>query len=166
MKLYELAIEYREIVQELESDDSLDEQTIKDTLDGVSGDLEHKVLSIARVILEMKATSEARAEAAERMAARAESAAKKAEWLQHYLRTAMEATGLKKAEDAEVIASLKRRPPALHMVNKDLTPPPYWRHYDPPPPKPDRRAILKDLKAGKTVEGWKLRGLAYRLEIK
>ena len=68
--LFELTNEYRALADKL-NDLELDQQTINDTLDGASGDLEEKIINTAKYYRNIDADAEKIEEAAKQMLGRA-----------------------------------------------------------------------------------------------
>lgn len=55
-KLYELAEEYNELLEMME-DDSVDMEVLRDTLEGVEGEIEIKAENLAKIIKELDGTA-------------------------------------------------------------------------------------------------------------
>jgi hypothetical protein len=167
LTLYQIAAEYRDAANTLAELD-LDEQTIADTLESISGDLTTKSQNVAFVIRNLEGMAEQIGVAVEAMNARAKALEKRAERVREYLLMNMQMAGVQKIEcpyfslavrenPAKVIIEDERQIPAAYMT--DPAPPP------PPEPKPDKKLIAKALKDGHDVPGCRLeRGK--RLEIK
>jgi len=167
LTLYAIASEYRQAADTLAELD-LDEQTIADTLESISGDLTVKSQNTAFVIKNLEATAEQIDVAIEAMQARAQALRKRAERVREYLLQNMLMAGVEKIEcpyfrlavrenPPKVIVDDEKQIPALYMT--DPAPPP------PPPAKPDKKLIAQALKEGHDVPGCRLeRGK--RLEIK
>lgn len=167
LTLYQIAAEYREAADTLAELD-LDEQTIADTLESISGDLTTKSQNVAFVIRNLEGMVEQIGVAVEAMQARAKAIQKRAERVREYLLMNMQMAGVQKIEcpyfslavrenPAKVIVDDEKQIPAAYMT--DPAPPP------PPEPKPDKKLIAKALKDGHDVPGCRLeRGK--RLEIK
>ena len=129
-----------------------DEETLLDTLEGETDlvELIVAVLESAEADLAMnRSIAERIAELNER-AARFE---KRAETKRKVVQMAMERSGRKKIEAAAFTVSLKALPQSVIILAAEKIPEAYMAQPEPPPKRPDRRAILEALKAGTAVEG-------------
>lgn len=162
--LYVLAHEYRDAANRL-ADLDLDEQTIADTLESMSGDLEVKANNTARVIRNMQSLAASIKEAESAMAARRKALEARAERVMRYLLDSMQHAGIQKIESPHFTISVRQNPPAVVINESGLVPAEFMRQPEPPPPSPDKKAIGDALKAGREVPGAHLaRGV--RLEIR
>ena len=162
--LFKLADEYIAAAQQLAEMD-LDEQTVADTLDGLSGDLEVKATNVAMFTRNLEATAEAIKGAESQMAARRNAIEKRAERLRQYLKAQMERTGIQKIESPYLLLAIRNNPPSVHIEAPELIPASFMRTPPPPPAEIDKKAISEALKAGLDVPGARLKS-GTRLEIK
>lgn len=162
--LYLLSQEYREAADKL-ADLSLDEQTIADTLESMSGDLEVKATNTACVIRNMQALAASIKEAEAAMAARRKALEARAESVTKYLLDCMQHAGIQKIECPHFALAVRQNPPAVVINEPELIPAEFMRQPEPPPPAPDKKAIGDALKAGRDVSGAHL-ARGYRIEIK
>jgi len=161
--LYELAAEYRTACAKL-ADLDLDDQTIADTLEGLSGDLEVKAQNVAMFAKNLEATAAAIKEAEGQMAARRKAIENRAAGMRAYLLANMQHAGILKIESPYFKIAVRENPPAVEVFEPDLIPAQFMRQPEPPPPTPDKTAIKTALQAGLDVPGAKLsRGV--RLDI-
>jgi hypothetical protein len=149
--LFALSTEYRATAQKL-ADLDLDAQTIADTLEGISGDLEVKAQGVAHVIRAIEADASAVKQWAKDAAERAKALEARADRLREYLADNMEACGIEKIEGPGVKLSW-RNSSAVVIDEPGLIPVSFMRLPDPPPPAPDKTAIKKAIEAGKEVPG-------------
>lgn len=164
LALYELATQYRQL-QELADTDDLPPEVIRDTLEGLTGEIEVKSINVAKFILSLEAHADAISDAAKQMAARAQRVRARADSIRAYLLFQMQATGTTKVTCPEFTLAVRSNPPAVCLRDDVELPPEFMVTPEPPPPRPDKRAILEALKAGKHVEGaWIEQG--QRLEIR
>jgi len=165
LKLYQVTELYRQALAILEEGD-FDEQTIRDTLEGLAGTIEVKASNVAAYILNVEAEAEAIAQAEARLKARRQSLEKRAAWLRDYVKTNMEACGITEiaAQDKTFRVRVRQNPEAVELDGSlpDL-PAEYMREKI--IREPDKSAILAALKAGKEVPGARLIRRT-RLEIK
>lgn len=162
--LYILAQEYRATADKL-SDLELDDQTIADTLEGMSGDLELKATNVAMFVRNLESSAVAIKEAEGAMAARRKAIERRADNMRNYLLTNMQHAGITKIECPHFALSVRANPAAVVINEPGLIPAEFMRQPEPPPPAPDKAAIKEVLKVGKEVPGAHL-AQGVRLEIK
>jgi hypothetical protein len=143
----------------------LDDQTFKDTVEGMSGEIEAKAINVAAFIRNVESSAAAIKEAEGRMKARREALEKKTAWLMDYLKRNMEACGITKIESPELSLSIRKNPPYLVVDCAAAIPDYYWT--DPPVPEKvlDKKGIKEVIAAGHEVAGVHLEH-GTRLEIK
>lgn len=164
LSLYELTGDYLRL-QQLADSDELPAEVIRDTLEGLSGEIQEKSINVAKFILSLEAHAEAIAGAAKQMTARANRVQARADSIRAYLLFQMQATGTTKVTCPEFTLAVRSNPPAVGLREDVQLPPEYMTWPDPPPSVPDRRKIAEALKAGKEIDGaWLEQG--QRLEIK
>lgn len=153
--LYQLVEQYRSL-ETLDASDDLPAEVIRDTLEGLTGDLTVKATNVARYILNCESMADAVEGASKQMKLRAERIRKRADSIREYLKVNMQGAGITKIEATEFVLALKKNPPAVIIDNEaeipadyKVTPPPA----PPPPPRPDKAAIAKAIKAGTVVAG-------------
>lgn len=161
--LYVIAAEYVEAAKKL-ADLDLDEQTIADTLEGMSGALEVKAQNVACFIRNLEVTADAikAFEAAQKE--RRQAIERRAERMRSYLQTCMEATGIQRIEGPGVVLSF-RKSTAVAIHEPEMIPAKFMRTPEPPPPAPDKTAIAAAIKAGKDVPGARIE-VRHHLQIK
>lgn len=164
MNLYSLAAEYRQAAEHLANLD-LDDQTIADTLEGLSGELEVKATNVAMFAKNLEATATAIKEAESNMAARRKAIESRVARLNAYLKANMEATGISKIESPYLCIQIKKNPPGVQIDAESLIPAEFWKQAPPPPPAIDKKAIAEAIKAGAEVPGAHLQS-GTRLEVK
>lgn len=149
--LYVLAQDYRAAASTL-ADLDLDEQTIADTLESLSGDLEVKAQNVAMMARLFDADAAAVKQWAKDAAERAKAIEARAERLRTYLASNLEACGIEKVEGPGVSISF-RKSAAVVIDGEDLIPAEYMRQKPAPAPEPDKKAIADAIKAGIEVPG-------------
>lgn len=164
LALYQLADLYLQDLQKL-ADLDLDEQTVADTLEGLSGELEVKATNVAAFARNLEASAEAIKAAEDQMAKRRKAIERRAESLKAYLKANMERTGILKIESPQFALAIKKNPPAVHVEAPELVPAKFMKTPPPPPPVLDKKAVADALKAGEDVPGCRLEQ-GTRLEIK
>ena len=167
MKLYELVGQYRALEQ-LESSDDLPPEVIRDTLDGLEGQLQEKATNVALFIRNLESVADAIDEAAATMQARGTRLRARAKSLHEYLLFNMQAAGISKVESPYFTLTVKKNPPTVVIDSENLIPERFMRKPEPPPPPkpvPDKQAIAKALNECQEVLGAHLEQRE-RLEIK
>lgn len=162
--LYELSNEYLAIQNKLIEAD-YDEQTIADTLEGMSGELEVKAQNVAFFIRNLESTADQIKQAEKQMADRRKALENKAATIKEYLKINMQKTGINKIECPYFAITLKKNPPAVNIFNESIIPNEYLVQALPPPPSIDKKAIAEALKLGNQVAGAELTQ-GERVEIK
>lgn len=162
--LFQLATEYRAAAERLHDLD-LDEQTLADTLEAMSGEIEVKARNVAFVIRNCEALAAQMKQAEEAMAARRKAVENRAARIKNYLQTNMEGCGFSKIECPEFKIAIRQNPPAVVIDAEGQIPCNFYAYPEAPPPRPDKAAIKEAIKAGQEVPGAHLE-TSTRLEIK
>ena len=162
--LYDIAAEYRQTADKL-ADLDLDEQTIADTLEGMSGALEVKAQNVVMFARNLEATATAIKEAETAMAARRKAIEHRAAGLRRYALSAMQVAGVQSIECPYFKLSVRKNPPAVEVFDAAQIPAQFMRAPEPPPPTPDKKAITEAIKAGQEVPGARLVS-GERLEVR
>ena len=164
LTLYEISAEYRHAADKLAELD-LDEVTLADTLESISGDLTTKSQNVAFVIRNLEAAAEQIGVAIEAMQARAQAITKRADRVREYLLQNMQMAGVQKIECPYFKLAVRDNPPKVVVDDEAQVPKAYFTDPPPPPQKLDKKLIAQAMKDGNDVPGCRLeRGK--RLEIK
>lgn len=163
MNLFEIAHQYRADVARLEELD-LDDQTLADTLEALSGDLEMKAVNVIKFVKNLEATASAIKEAEAAMAARRRSLEKRSDALRAYVFHNMQSSGIQKIECDYFRMAVRDNPPAVDIFDLAQLPQDYMREI-PATYAPDKTLIKAAIKDGFIVPGAKL-VTSQRLEIK
>lgn len=150
--LYQLAADYKDAAERL-SESGLDEQTIVDTLEGLSGDIEQKAINIAKMIRNIEANTAAIWSAIDGMVTRAEAADAKAKRLREYLKDCLQQAEIRTVACPYFVVSIKSTPPSVVIDDENLIRGDLMVWPTAPPPRPDKRAIAESIKAGAIVAG-------------
>lgn len=153
--LYEIAALYRNDASKL-ADLDLDEQTLADTLEGMSGELEVKAQNVVMFARNLESTAAAIKEAEAQMAARRKAIENRAAGLRSYVLTSMQVAGVQKIECPFFKLAIQNNPPAVDVFEPGLIPAEFMKQKPPPPPEVDKTAIKEAIKAGREVPGAKL----------
>lgn len=164
LMLYQLTGQFRELEALADSDD-LPPEVIRDTLEGLTGELEVKAISVAAFTRNLEASADMIDEAAKAMQTRARRLRARAESVKAYLLYNMQAACIRKIESPEFTLAIRTNPPAVVIREDAEIPAEYMVQPEPPPPRPDKKRIGAALKAGVQIDGcWLEQG--ERLEIK
>lgn len=148
MNLFELTEEYKKIL-ELAEDGDIDPEIIAFHLDDIGGAIEEKADGIAFVISRLEGDAETIKKEAARLADRQKAITGNISWLKKYLETAMRETGKTKFKTANHNFGIQKNPPSVMLVDGMPIPARYLIQQE---PKVDKRAILAELKTGKTLD--------------
>ncbi len=135
--------------QLLAADHDLDEQALRDTLEGATN--LHEILSeVVRSALDDAALAEGLSTRLRDMKARQERLEERARRKREVALKAMSDFSILKLIAPEFTASIRLGAPTLEVVAEDIIPPAYWK---PQPPKLDKQGLLAALKAGTAIDG-------------
>lgn len=162
--LYEISSEYRNASDRL-VDLQLDEQTIADTLESLSGDLEAKCQNVAFIIRNMESLAEQIKQAEQQMATRRKAIENRAENIRNYLLRNMELCEISKIETPWFKISIRQNPASVVVDCDALIPAEFMRQPEPPAPTPDKKMIKSAIESGIEVPGVHLEKTT-RIEIK
>jgi soluble cytochrome b562 len=162
--LYTLAGEYLAACEALAELD-IDPQTLADTLESLSGDLETKAINVAKFARNLEAMAVQIKDAEKAMAERRKSIEKKADAMRAYLLHCMLSTEINKIECPYFALTVKKNPPAVIIEDEAQVPARFMRQPEPPPPAVDKKAIAEAIKAGENVPGARV-AAGFRLDIK
>ncbi|MDR0480873.1 MAG: siphovirus Gp157 family protein [Gallionellaceae bacterium] len=162
--LYKLADEYIEASNKL-ADLDLPPETVADTLEGLSGELETKAINVAAFIRNLETSADAMKEAANELLARSKATQRRADDARQYLLANMDRTGITEIECPYYRLRVRDNPGAVVIDDAGAIPAEFMRQPEPPPPAPDKKAIADAIKAGRQIDGAHL-AFGKRLEIK
>ena len=118
MKLYEIADTYRAFMAAVDAGE-IPEDAVADTLDWIEGEFEAKADSIACLIKELRLEAKGIKEEADTLAERARRAQTKADRLQSYLFTHMQAMGKSRITTSRNALSLRKGPVSCRIEDED-----------------------------------------------
>jgi hypothetical protein len=153
--LYVIAQTFRADADKL-ADLDLDPQTLIDTIEGMSGDLETKVQNILFVSRNLESTADAIDAAAAAMIARSKAIKARAIALKKGVFDAMLFTGVTNIEGPYFRLTIQNNPPSVDVFEADTVPAEYWTQPATPPKVLDKTAIKNAIKGGAEVPGAKL----------
>ena len=140
----------------------LDEETLADTLEGIS-DLKEMLAELVRSALDDEALASGLSTRLCDMKARLERLETRAKRKRQLVLEAMTQAELKRLEEADFTASLRQSAPALEVVAEDKIPVAYWK---PQPAKLDRQGLLAALKNGVDIDGVALAAPTLQLSVR
>jgi Siphovirus Gp157 len=144
---------YQQLREHLLADySSLDEQTVEDTLEGIT-DLHEMIAAVIRSALVDEALQVGLRSRLEHMKERLTRLEWRGEKKRQMALEAMREASLKKLEQPDFTASVRSGSPTLVVVSEGDIPPAYWV---PQPPKLDRQSLLANIKRGDEVPGVQL----------
>lgn len=149
MKLYELADEYVLAMRQMEDAD-IDEQTMRDTLDGIKGEITNKITNIGKIIKNYQANIEVIAGELDRLGGKKKTLENKIFSLKTYLQTEMDKLSMDRVSDPILTVSYTENAPSVNLVDLTRVPGIYWKEQD---PILDKQRILQELKEGVEIDG-------------
>lgn len=150
--LYQIADQYLQDLEKL-SDLDLPEDVVRDTLEGMRGEMQEKCTSVAAFIRNTESLAAQIKQAEEAMATRRKALEKRAESIREYLLTNMQRTGINKIESPWFKIAIQKNPASVVIDDPIMLDSRFLRQPEPPPPAPDKKAIKEALQAGEVVEG-------------
>lgn len=126
--LYQLSQNYYQALDYLtDPENDIDTQTTLDTLEGLDGEIDDKIISVAKMIVMLDHDAEGIKAVAKKQAERAKALEQKASWLRDYLKNNMLRIDHLKVENSEISVKLANTPPAVKVVDESLIPEEFWR---------------------------------------
>lgn len=146
-RLYELTGEFLQLMNMLEDADELVEQVIKDTLEGIEGEIEIKADGYARIIRELDAEANKYEEEAKRLQSRGDALHNRSRILKDHLYNSMKLTGKTKFKTGLFSFGIQKNGGLQPMeIVPDVEVPDEYLEK-----KPDNTKIRQALKEGKTL---------------
>lgn len=154
MKLYEIANNYQQVLQLAEAGE-LDEQTVKDTLESISGEFADKARNCMMIVRQLESDSSGIKAEIDRLKSLQDQTDKSVESLKDYIKFGMEAVGSDKLDLGLFKLTLKAPAKAVEIYEERAIPDDYFAVI-PETKRPDKSLISKALKDGFEVPGAKL----------
>lgn len=149
MKLYELAGNYRQLMDLVENGD-VDFEIIKDTLESIGDALEIKVENIVKLMKSIEGDIETFKAEEKRIAERRKTLENRYEGLEKYLFSVLKANKIQKVKAGTFTVAIQKSQASVSLLDEAKIP---AKYRTPQPDKIDKKAIAKDLKDGVKVEG-------------
>lgn len=162
--LYQLVGQLRELERLADTED-FPVEAVRDTLEGLTGEIEAKSQDIAQFVLNLEATATAIERATAEMERRRKMLLERAASVRDYLHNNMSASGITKISCPYFALSIKKNPPKVIVTDTSKIPEAMMVYPPAPDPYPNKAAIKDALKAGQEIEGAHLEQ-GERLEIK
>jgi outer membrane receptor for monomeric catechols len=126
--LYQLSQNYYQALDFLtDPENDIDTTTIMDTLEGLDGEIDDKIISVAKMIVMLDHDAEGIKAVAKKQAERAKALEQKAAWLREYLKDNMLRIDHVKVENSEISVKLATTPPTVKIIDEALIPEEFWR---------------------------------------
>ena len=148
MKLYELSSEYRRLASL--ADDAAAPEELDTALAEITGEIKVKGGNIAAIISELDAAAGSIREGEKRQAARRKALESAAERLRAYLLNGMLSSDIHSISTPLFKITVRDNPPSVAIDDEAAIPADYMRQ---PPPEPDKRKMLDDMKEGVVIDG-------------
>lgn len=142
MRLYDLTDEYL-VLQDMMYDPEVDEQTLKDTMEAVFGEIEDKAEGYAKIIMGVKADAEVLKTEEERLYARRKRLEDRQKYLKDTLMANMRAVGIEKIETALFSISIAKNGGKEPLIIDGLVEDIPGRFLIPQPPVIDNDAVRR-----------------------
>ena len=152
--LHELTASYRHL--ETLNDGDVSEEEFFQAIDLIDGEIKEKAKNIAKFIENLGAEAEMIEQAAERMLIRAKSKKNRIASIKTYLLRNMQSLDIYKIECEYFLIKRVKNPPKVVIHDETKVPLEYLRQPEPPPPAPDNKLILAEMKQGVVVDGCEL----------
>ncbi len=126
--LYQLSQNYMSALDFLtDPENGIDTTTIMDTLEGLDGEIDDKIISVAKMIVMLDHDAEGIKAVAKKQSERAKALEQKASWLRDYLKDNMLRIDHTKVENSEISVKLATTPPSVKVIDESLIPTEFMR---------------------------------------
>ena len=164
LQLYRLTEHYLQALDFLtDPDNDVDQQTAIDTIESLGGEIDDKLLNVAKALANYEAEAEAIKAVEKRQQERRKAIENKAAWLRDYLKRNMEATGHNKVSDSEISVSLAKTPASVQIDDEESIPREFWKTKV--EMSVDKKSLADAIKNGLDLPGVRLQ-TSFRVAIK
>jgi hypothetical protein len=153
MRLFELVAQHKSLEWLMESEEELPPEVLRDTLEGLEGEIEQKMRSMAYCVLNLQADADAILAAANKMYLRRDRVQKRAESLKQFLLWQMQTLNIERIDATDIVIRRQANPPSVYIADENAIPAEYWRQPPAPPPQLDKLLIKAALQNGEDVPG-------------
>lgn len=161
--LYQITQQHREL-QELADSEEMPVELLADTFEALGGEFNDKAISVVHVVENMQSDVDAVDHEIKRLSARKSALSNRRDSIREYLRTNMEASGITKIECPLFAITLAKGRDVVVVEDENLIPDDLVEVSV--ISKPDKREILKRLKAGDDIPGARIEKSKSSLRIK
>ena len=162
--LYELTDDYLTLL-EMAEDPDIDEQALKDTMEGIEGALEIKAEGYAKIIRMLEGDAAACDAESKRLRNKKQAIERNIDRMKKALQYAMEVTGKTKFKTALFSFGIQKNPASV-VIDEGYIENIPDRFLIPQDPQIDKKAIKEALKAGEDLEGIAHLSETYSLRIR
>lgn len=162
--LFGLAGQYRQDLETL-GDMDLPDDVVRDTLEGMGGDLEVKAQNVIAYTRHLDKLAEAMKDEERRMSDRRKAVEARSERIRKYVLNSMQHHGIQRIECPWFTLSIAKNPPSVVIEDDRLIPQDFYTSPLPPPPSIDKKLIAQAIKDGYDVPGAKM-SQGVRLAVK
>lgn len=162
LALYTIADQYLHTLRQLEETD-LPAEVVRDTLEGMGGELMVKGAAVASYFLNLEAEAAAIREAEKRMADRRKRIEARVQQMKDYLQENMERCGITEIKAPEFRLAIQKKRPSVEVVDMDALPAEFKRikYVE----EAEKTELYKALSAGKEIPGARLGNDTTKLKI-
>ena len=161
--LYQITQQHREL-QELADSEEVPMEALSDTFEALEGEFNDKAISVVHVVENMQSDVDAVDREIKRLSARKSALSNRRDSIREYLRTNMEASGITKIECPLFAITLAKGRDVVVVEDENLIPDDLVEVSV--ISKPNKREILKRLKAGDEIPGVRIEKSKSNLRIK
>ena len=148
MTLYELTDDYLALL-EMAEDPDIDEQALKDTMEGIEGALEIKAEGYAKIIRMLEGDAAVCDAESKRLRNKKQAIERNIDRMKRALQYAMETTGKTKFKTPLFSFGIQKNPASVVIDHAGMVPASYWI---PQPPELDKKAIKAYIKENGDVD--------------
>lgn len=152
MKLYDLSINYANILDLIDNEEYTEEQ-LKDTLDSMNELIQEKAENIIKLIKSIEGEAEIIKAEKDKLAQKQKARENKATWLKQYLSDSLRVAQIDKVKTNLFSIWMQEPPMSVEVVDESKIP---YKFKTPQPDKISKADIKKAIDSGEVVEGAKL----------
>ena len=123
ISLFKISADYKNQLDKLMEINELDQETIRDTLESISTDVENKILNLAAFCKNLETEAKLMREYELSMKIRRKRHENRIDNLKSYIQSCMEYTGIKKVKNVELNISIRKNQASLKINDESKVPP-------------------------------------------
>ena len=150
-KLNEQLIAFQNMIAE--SGEDLDEQALRDTLEGLEGSIENKLKDYAAVVKNLEGDVAGMKAAEKDISTRRKSTENAIERMKSVMAQTMQLSEIDKIEDPRFVLGFRKCAPSAEIVDEEALPDMVFVPQD---PRVDKKLLLELLKDGQEIDGARL----------